>query len=217
VRRAGGVAIALLTGCASSYQSARVLAPGKTEVTVGVTRGEFLRDEAMTRLPGNRVSTWTGDLQLRRGLFERFDGGVRLSRMPGTGESVSLLGVDLKAALTAPDAKLAFSVALPISVGWAEYGGTLFYDGTIIVAPSFFAGFALSPCVELVIAPKLFMLLPDGEFEEREIEVGGSLGVRYGSASGGWAVHPEIGFMHLSEDDRTQDLITFGLGISAAR
>ena len=202
-----GLTIAMLAiGCANSYQSARVLAPGKTQVTVGVSRVDIISDGG-----GDDEALWLGDLQVRHGMGPKFEGGFRLQRSPGTGEAISILGFDPKFALTDPASKTAISIGVPISVLWFENGSD-FEDGTILVTPSLFIGLELSPTVELVISPKVFYIKPDGA--DAEVELGGSIGVRFGDASRSWAVHPELGIVHFSEGDG-ESFLMFGVGISA--
>ena len=80
----------LVSACATSYQSARTLTPGKTHVTVGVTRSDNTDDTS------DDPALWIGDVQVRHGFADRFDFGARLQRSPGIGSGVSLFSVDPK-------------------------------------------------------------------------------------------------------------------------
>ena len=203
-------ALVLLVGCASSYQSARVLAPGKTQVTAALSRTDIFSDDEL----GDGVTAWGGDVQVRQGVVDRFDLGVRLSRTPGALETLSQLAVEPKVQITDPNASTTLSVALPIGVGWAENGDD-WEDGTVLITPTVFIGVDLSPSAELVIGPKVFAIFPDAKTEDSEIEFGGSIGVRFHDASRTWAVHPEVSFLRFAEDGESITFLTFGVGVSA--
>jgi hypothetical protein len=199
------VAASAVAGCASQYQSARVVAPGKTQVTAAVTRIEFLEE--------GDGSTWAGDVQVRQG-FGRVDGGVRLIRSPGGFENQSQLGVDAKYELTAPGASTAMSIGMPVAVAWGESGSD-WMEGILILTPTFFVGVDVSPEVELVFAPKVFFLLPDAKTDDAEVEFGASVGLRVGDATKTWAVHPELSLFRFSEDGEGVSFLSFGVGVSA--
>jgi len=192
-----------LVGCATSYQSARVLAPGTTEVGVAATR-------IQPSDGSNGDGLWVGDVSVRRGLTDRFDGGVHLTRIPGGPETGSFLAVDPKVMLTPPGAATTFSLSMPIGVAWDESFSD-FGDGTIVLAPTLYLGFEVVPGTELVAAPKLFVFVPNQG--ETQTEVGGSIGLRIGDGSRSWAVHPELGFIHF--DQGGGSFVMFGVGIAA--
>ncbi len=194
-------------GCANAYQSAHTLPMGKTQVTAALTRSEALD----LGEGGGADSVYVGDLQVRHGMSDQFEAGVRLQRNPGIDQSVSVLTFDPKFSLTKQGAKTAVSFSLPVGLLWAEKGLDP-SDGTILITPSAFVGFELSPSVELVISPKLFIIKPDGQ--DSNSEVGGSIGLRISDETRTWAVQPEIGIVNVSEGDG-QSFLTFGLGISA--
>ncbi|HEY5934362.1 MAG TPA: hypothetical protein VIU61_07005 [Kofleriaceae bacterium] len=200
----------LALGCASSYQSARVLAPGKTQVTAAVSRTDIFSEDEL----GDGVTAWGGDVQVRQGVVDRFDFGVRLSRTPGALETLSQFSLEPKVQITGPEASTTLSVALPIGVGWAENGDD-WEDGTVIITPTVFVGVELSPSAELVIAPKVFAFFPDAKTEDSEIEFGGSIGVRFHDASRTWAIQPEVSFLRFAEEGESISFLTFGVGVSA--
>ncbi len=209
-----GIATATLaTACAGTYQSARTIAPGKTQVTVGVTRIQNTSDEQ--GVDDEQDSGWAGDLQIRHGFAERFDFGARLQRMPGVGTTVSWLSIDPKVELTPVGSPAVVSIGVPAGVMWTEEidDGLDFANGTIVVIPSIYVGFDLSPNVEIVASPKLFYIKPDGADEE--IEVGGSLGLRFVDPARSWAVQPELAVMRIAEDNESATLLSLGVAISA--
>ena len=201
-------AVVLVAGCAQSYQSARVVAPGKTQITGALSRTESISED------DDDGAIYSGDVQVRQGVSDRFDLGLRLVRTPGAGEVLSQLGVDPKVQITAPDSTTTLTVALPISVAWAEEGDE-WGEGVLVLTPTVFVGIDLSPAAELVMAPKVFVFLPDGKTDDSEVEVGGSIGVRFSDASKTWAIQPELGLLHISEGDDGASFLTFGLGVSA--
>jgi len=202
--------VTLLVGCASSYQSARTLAPGKTQVTAALSRTELFSEGEFDE----GVSVWGGDIQVRQGVVEKFDLGLRLSRTPGAEETLSQLSFEPKYQITADTSSTTVSVALPIGVGWAETGDD-WEDGTVLLVPTVFVGIDLSPTTELVFAPKMFALFPDAKTEDSEVEFGASVGVRFFDASRTWAIQPEVSYLRFSEDGESISFLTFGIGVSA--
>lgn len=198
----------LAAGCANAYQSARTLAPGKTQATVAVSRTEFLEEDG-------DESLYVGELQVRTGFSERMDGGFRLLRNPGAGENISILQLDPKWQISQPGAKTAISIGVPIGAVWGENGLDDLEIVSYLITPSVYVGFELSPTVELVVSPKLFMIFPDDDDADSQIEIGGSIGLRFGDASRTWAVHPEVGLIRFSEGDASEEFLMFGIGIAA--
>ena len=189
-------------GCVSPYQSARVLAPGKTQATVSVTQVRSIED--------SDDKLWVGDVQVRHGFDGKLEGGIRLGSAPSNDDTANQIFVDVKAKLSQTDTT-AVSVALPVGIYFGQRGFD-FEDGTIAIAPVLFFGAQLSPEAELVVAPRVAYLIPDND--DNETALGVSLGVRFGPPSTGWAIHPEVGIMKLMADG-TDPLITFGIGIAA--
>lgn len=205
--RAALVLAVVACGCANAYQSARTLPPGKTQVGVALSRSEAFGDEGSD-------TVWLGDLQVRTGIGSRMDGGVRLTRNPGGGENVSLLSLDPKWELSKPGARTAVSIGVPVGILWAEQGLDDLDTGAYIIAPSVFIGMQVSPTTELVTSPKLFFILPD-EDGDNELEFGLSVGLRFTDAARTWAVHPEIGFLRVSEEGASEEFMMIGIAIAA--
>jgi len=193
----------LLAGCSAQYQSARTLPEGKFQVTAAASNVRSTED--------GDDHAWTGDVQVRGGLADRLDGGIHLGRTPSFGnESISAVMVDLKKQLTDATSETAFSLALPIGIGWIDEGDD-WGEGTYLLAPTILFGQQVSPEVELVVAPKLLVMHPDGG----ETRTGGglSLGVRISDTTRSWAMHPEIS---ISKLERTDGLLySFGFAVAA--
>lgn len=201
-------------GCVSSYQSARVLPTGKTQVTAAVSRVQVIESES------DDASIWVGDLQVRHGLAAQFDGAIRLSRTPGGLNALSMLMIDPKYQITSPSSSTAVSVALPVGVAWEEQGSD-FNDGVGVIAPTILIGTPLAPNTELVFAPKVVVFLPDGETDQSEIEFGASLGLRFTNAARTWAIHPELSLLLFDPSNNgggggeTVKVLSFGIAVSA--
>ncbi|MBA3454077.1 MAG: hypothetical protein H0T42_13365 [Deltaproteobacteria bacterium] len=200
-------------GCVSSYQSARVLPTGKTQVTVAVSRVQALEDG------DEDESVWVGDLQVRHGFAAQFDGGIRLSRTPGGLNSLSMLTIDPKYQITSPSSSTAVSIGVPFGVAWEEQGSD-FEDGIGVIAPTLLIGTPLAASTELVFAPKVVVFLPDGDTEESEIEFGASIGLRFTNSARTWAIHPELSLLLFdpsngSEGGETAKILSFGVAVSA--
>ena len=206
------ILFAVLAGCSATYQSARVLDPGKTQVTLGVTRAEGSSQNADA--DGH---IYIGDLQVRRGIASQVEAGFRLTRMPNAGMSsetnVSSAALDLKYQVTPRNARTAVSIALPLGAWFAEDGIT-FDRQAWLVSPTLLVGTALAPTTELVFGPKLTVILPDSNSADTQTAYGASIGLRFTDPARTWALHPEISVVHYSTaSDAT--LYTFGLAVSA--
>ncbi|MBZ0235505.1 MAG: hypothetical protein K8M05_24460 [Deltaproteobacteria bacterium] len=187
--------------CATTHQSARVLEPGKTQVTAAL--GRTSADEG-----GLDEGIWSGDLQVHTGLADKIEGGARLVRTPGSGGTLSYGAVEGRFQIV-PDL---VSIALPFGLLWAEEGAD-FDDGFFLATPTVFVGSQLSPTLELVAAPKLYVFIPTDDEGDTEVELGGSVGARFTNPARTWAIHPELGLLRIGGDDSVT-YITFGLGVS---
>jgi hypothetical protein len=201
--RAALLALVLLGACATSHQSARVLAPGKTQVTTALARTSATEG-------GLDEGIWTGDLQVHTGVASNVEVGARLVRTPGGAETASIASIEGRFQVV-PDH---VSVALPVGILWEEQFDD-FEGGNFFLTPTVFVGTDVSPTMELVAAPKLFVFIPDDDDDDTEIEFGGSVGLRITNEARTWAVHPELGLIQLSEGDGDgETYVTFGLGVS---
>ncbi|MGE0867004.1 MAG: hypothetical protein AB7P03_00475 [Kofleriaceae bacterium] len=202
---------ALLAGCATTAQSARVLEVGKTQFTAGLARTSISDDGSDESLP-----VWSGDVMVRHGVAPRVDVGARLTRVPGF-NTVSAFTADPKVELTAPGSPTAVSLSLPLGAGWSDADD----DGTLFIAvPTLLIGHQISPTVELVLAPRLFVFhASEGSEEDTELDFGGSIGARFHDAARTWAIQPELAIVRFGDDDiedaATTTAITFGLAVSA--
>jgi hypothetical protein len=188
--------------CATSHQSARVLAPGKTQVTTALARTSS-SDEVGEGL-------WNGDLQVHGGVAPGVELGGRLVRTPGGGNTLS--GASLEGRFQVVPERVA--IAVPVGFVWQEEFDD-FEGGAYTLTPTVFVGADVSPTLEVVAAPKLFVFIPDEGDGDTEVEWGGSVGLRVTNEARTWALHPELGLAHFSEDDGSgETFLTFGLGVS---
>ncbi len=187
--------------CATSHQSARVLAPGKTQVTTALARTSATE-------AGLDEGIWTGDLQVHTGVAPNFEVGARLVRTPGGAETGSIAEIEGRFQVVPEHV----SVALPVGILWEEQFDE-FDGGNYFLTPTVFVGTQVSPTMELVAAPKLFVFIPKDGDDNTEVELGGSVGLRITNEMRTWAVHPELGFVQFSEGTENT-YVTFGLGVS---
>jgi hypothetical protein len=196
------LAFVLLGGCATSHQSARVLAPGKTQVTTALARTSATEG-------GLDEGIWTGDLQVHTGVAPGFEMGARLVRTPGGAETASIASIEGRFQVVPEHV----SIGLPVGVLWEEQFDD-FEGGNFFLTPTVFVGTDVSPTTELVAAPRLFVFISN-DGDDSEVEVGGSVGLRVTNEARTWAVHPELGLIQFSEGDGdSETYLTFGLGIS---
>ena len=187
--------LALAGGCAASYQSARVLPRGHTQVTV-----------AMSRTTANGVAgvgRWAGDVQARAGVANRFDAGLRLARTPSFDDAVSAVVIDGKLAVI-PER---LSLAVPAGLLWSDADRRAYG-----VMPTAFLGVDVAPTVEIVLAPKLMLFYGDAG---ADVELGASLGLRFTDPLRQvWALQPELGLTTGSYGGADAAVITIGVGNS---
>jgi hypothetical protein len=196
----------MLVGCATP-QSARVLAPGRTEVTVGVQHGA--QDG-----PDGDASLY-GQVMVRRGVGDNADLGIVYARTVGHDLPVSTLAFEPKFELTTPGRRTAVSLSLAGALAWNSAGddGGLDLSGYAVV-PSVLVGVELTSRVELVATPRIVLVIDDDR-ETSELELAGSLGVRLTGPRDAWAVQPELTYVILRNDDH--NAFSAGLAISAGR
>ena len=190
--------LAIASACATTHQSPRVLDPGQVQVTAAIARTTPDDDFAPE---GGAI--WSGDVQVRRGLQSKLDGGLRYAG----GGGAHLLQADIKFQL----APRVASVLMPVGVLFSDEGREFEYAG-LVLSPTLLFGTELTPNrVELVGAPKLLLVLPDEG--DTETEVGLSVGLRLSSDLQRWAIHPELAYMVISDADT--NLLTFAIALSA--
>jgi hypothetical protein len=191
-----------LAGACTAAQSARVLEPGKTQLTVSGARS--------TETDSDEDVLWHGTVMLRRGLAPKLDGGVLLDRTPGS-EGLSLATVDGKVQLT-PPGRGTVSFAVALGPFWADGSGGDGLDGEyggMLLMPTIFLGYQLAPTAELVLAPRIYAFFPDED--DQETKLGGAMGVRFTDPARTWAVHPELAYLRFDEET----FLTLGVSISA--
>jgi len=200
------------SACATSAQSARPVDPGTTEVTVSLGRAASLKEpsrspsgESDPLAKGVAEGAWTGELMIRHGMTDGFDGGLRLGRMPGLG-GLSVAAVDLKVRVVRSP-RVVVSLGGPAGIVWEETPGPS-YLGAVAV-PTLYLGMEVSPTVELVAAPKLHLIFARGEAMEQAW--GLTIGPRFTEPRRRWAVHPELGITRFADTT----LLLLGFSVSA--
>ena len=202
------LAPALLAACTAA-QSARVVAPDKTTISVGASR------TTETGTSADDDSVWGGQVMVRHGLGSRVDGGLTLARTPGEYGAVAGFGLDGRAQLTPPDGKVVVTLGGMVGLLWSEDQSSDGFDvelGGYALGPTLHLGFDLSSRAELVVAPRVVVLIPD-EDADSETVYSVSLGVRLHDEARTWALHPELVYSAVADDEGR--LLTLGLAISA--
>lgn len=194
-----------LAGC-TTMQSARVLAPGKTQVSAGVAR---------SRVP-EYGALWLGEVRVAHGVTDGFELGAHVSRTPGSGETISALGIDPKVRLGEwPKARI--SAALPVSLAWDEKDSDV-GSPTLLVLPALFLGYDMSPETELVFAPRggLVRTTSADTASSTLYAIGATLALHIGDRATGAGVHPELGVLMYGGGGVSTDVIaTIGLSVTA--
>jgi hypothetical protein len=197
--RVGLLAIAC-TAC-TAMQSARTLAPGKTEVTVGLGRMSYEGD--IDR------GLWSGHAMLRRGIVDGFDLGVHLEHTPGGG-GVGAFAIDPKVRL-ASSGRTTLGAGIPLGILWSD-DIELRFRG-VMALPSLYLSLEISPYVDLVSNVRYMAsrgrTTETGAFGTMT-GFGASIGARFVDDTHTWAVQPEAGMTRVEEST----YLTLGLTIA---
>jgi hypothetical protein len=172
-------------GCASSYQTARIAAPGKTRVSTAASHVSFDGggdDEGIDAI----------DLLVDHGLASQAEIGLRYTNYAAGDGGGSLLSLGPKFGLV----KDRVAVTIPVGVAWANDE-----IGAYIIHPRLIGSAPLSPNSEVTGSFGVLVVVPDGDDADSESYFGGSVGLRLSTDLDAWAFHPEISFMKIEEGD----------------
>jgi hypothetical protein len=195
---AGALALA---ACSSSFQSAKVLAPGQTQVT-----GAMLRTTPHDDFAPEGGALYSGDLQIRRGITPTIDLGGRYVG----GSQGHYLAVDPK--IQVIPKYVSFGMPIGIILAEDNDGERMFDYGGLIFSPTVYIGSEISPNqAELVVAPKILIVVPDDG--ETDSEIGASVGMRLSSDLARWAIVPELSILNVSGE--ASSLLSFGVALQA--
>jgi hypothetical protein len=196
-----GVLAATLGGAAcapvfSDLQSARLVGPGKVEVTPSVSRVEFSDDD------DDPVHQSQGGVQVGIGLHDAVDLRVRYEYVDTnvTDSGVHVFGVGPKLRLVAD--RLALYV--PVGKGFAE-GESTHWN----LHPTLLFTLPIEPGFDVNAAGKVLFQLTS---EDEPTFVAFNLGLGVGPAHRRWALRPEVGIL-LNPGDSGQ-VYHFSLGLS---
>ncbi len=176
--RPPALAVALSVVCGactsfSTYQSPRVLPPGRTGVTFAFTN--------VTIHDAGDDSQESLDVMVRRGITRRVDAGVKYSLFAfNQGDAYHVFLADAKLSLLPGR----LSVALP--------AGAVLVSGEVDLwqaHPMVIFAQRLGDDAELDLAARAIVMTSDGSWE---VLAAGSLGVRLGPDGEGFAIHPEV-------------------------
>jgi hypothetical protein len=180
--------LALLTsGCLtfSSFQSAKIVDPGKTLSTVSVARNNFLENDH--RDPG-----WTLlEIRNRVGLASSVDAAFKISaaRRDENGWVGFLVGGDIRAALWRDH----LAVVLPMQVVAGDFDFT-----TLQVYPGLVGTLPLSDRLEVNASGNIYLFVQAEELSIYTYSLG--LGIR--PTNGPFRIRPEVGWLRLADPDR---------------
>lgn len=204
----GLAAAALLAACAQ-MQSARLLRPGHTAVSAGLSRVSL--DDNSQNVP-----TYFGEVRVAHGFSDTVEVGALVGRSAGNDQNGSAFGLAPRFRLRESSTS-AISLSIPAMALWQE-NGAQFHGGELAVCPTVYVGFQLAPETELVLSPRAGVLFRPGDDTTSTLFlVGGAIGLSLGSP-GGATLHPEIGVMvdqPTSTAAPTELALTFGLGVTA--
>ena len=191
------VAAVVATGCASSYQTASLVGAGRTTVSGALARSEVTGGD-------DNAGDWSGDLQVRHGVTDTAEVGVHYTGTNGA----HAVAFDPKFSIV-PD-KIA--VSLPVAILFSDQNREMDYGG-MVVTPTIFFGAPVTPNqVELVIAPKLMLVFPDGDDAESDQWFALSAGARLSADLKKWALLPEVSIVDLPGGS----VITGGVAVQAS-
>jgi hypothetical protein len=202
----GALIVLVCSGC-TALQSARTLAPGKTELTVGLGRAA-----SSDRFEDG---DWSGRLMVRHGLADGFDFGLAVDHTPGT-NGTGAIEIDPKVRVTRNDRT---TLALGVPAGFIWFEGEELETLGFALAPSMYLSLDAAPSVELISNVRYvfnFVENITGSRYERTDAFGASFGLRFTEKARTWAVTPEFGLLRVPATKYTGQAtyLTFGLSIA---
>jgi hypothetical protein len=187
-------------GCTAT-QSARTVAPGNAELSVGVGRVSMFQKDI-------EEGDWTGHLMVRLGIVDGFDVGIHAEHTPGSG-GAGAFAIDPKVRVSRSGrATLAFGV--PGGILYSE-GDEVEFDGGFMV-PTLYLSTELSPSVDLVTNVRFAVTSTRTTFDNFQSHtwIGASVGPRFTDETRTWAAQPEIGVVRVEQ----LTYLTFGLTVA---
>lgn len=180
----------------STYQSARLLPAGKTDVTVaGGVVGVAQRNDT------SNTSDPIVELAVRHGATPTIEVGVRGSRViTDPGKDAHFVAADAKFALV-PET---LAVSLPVGFGFTT-DGAFSYNAQ----PTLLARVPLAPVADLELAAKTIFILLDND-SDLDILFAATVGLRLGPDIKHWWLQPEVG----ADFDPGEDGIGYHAGIA---
>lgn len=205
MKSAAIIVAVLFAGC-STLQSPRVLAPGKTRVSAGVSR---------VKPQNQQEAGWLGEVAVAHGVSSGAEIGVQISRTPGVAEAFTAVSVVPKLELSDTPTS-AVSIAFPIGLSWSEEGlhGE---DGAFHLLPTLCMGMDMSPQVEAMFTPRALVAKSSESNAGTLYGFGGAIGLRIGDKATQSALQPELGLMVIksTSGDGSETIVTIGLSVSA--
>ena len=204
MRRLTCLSIALVGGvlgaCAtSSYQSARMLPQGGTQLTAAISNYDAHAENGSS---GETAFEIMGS----HGMSERLELGGKLSYMSvgvlGESQNVFTLLAQPKYSLQ-PDT---LALTMPVGALFTED------DHAYEISPGVVWSKLFRPEVELDVAGNV-LIAENSDFDDSEIYICGNVGASFGPANAPWAIHPELGLVIPTGDaaDTVDYFLQFGL------
>ena len=195
------VVVMVASGCVSSYQTARIVDPGKTRVSTAASHVQI--DEGSDDSDGLEAV----DLLVDHGIGRQVEVGLRYTNYAAGSGGANVLTIGPKFALVKD--RIAFTI--PVGVVWTNDDGDGGADiGVYVLHPSVIGSAPISPNSELSGSLGFLVVVPDEGDSDSETYFGGSVGIRMSTDLDAWAFHPEIGFMQIEE----VEAFSFGAAIS---
>lgn len=185
-------------GCITygSFQSARIIDPGRPHLTISLSRNDFLEDDQI-------VSGWTlAEFHGRHVLYPEWsEFGVRLSVMhPDDGGAGFVLGGNIKSRIWCDH--LALDLPLSVLVGDFDFNTLQFH-------PSLIGSVRLHRTLEINVHAKTFLFR---EIPGKPINSYG-VGLALGPDLSQWAIRPEASWLHETDSDETYLQLGIGLEV----
>lgn len=191
-RAAVSALVLLLSGCVSSdLQSARLVGPGRFEITPSYTMGSF-SGNGQTERATNQFG-----IQVARGLTPRIDLRMRYEYIdiaPRRDEGFSVLGFGPKFGVVED------RLAIHAPVGFAFGGGADDSSESWMFRPTVLLTRSINDHAEITTAGKGIIWLNADDIDNL---VGASLGLGLSSDLDRWVVRPEFGFLRNPGEEGT--------------
>jgi hypothetical protein len=192
-------AFGLAAGCStSSYQTAKMLQPGATRLSGGLTSYHASAD-------GNDFGEPSYEVMGMHGLSEQLEVGGKFAFVSpsidagGGDEDFNLYTLEVipKVSIT-PDQ---LAAVVPVGVMFSDQDGS---NNVYLVNPGVVYSQQLNPDFVLDAMAHAFIAIND-EFDETADYIGANFGLELSPGAAAWAIHPEVGLLFPINDNASSD------------